>query len=345
MEIDKKVMRNLKKGLRIFLIITVISITVLLIFTVKKETFSSLKQIKPLFLGITLAICLCWIYLECLRLQTLGWAFGHWMSFRASAEFVLGGWFLTLTPFGVGGIPLQLYILRKEGFRIGEGGAILAMRGLVTAIPFIFAIPIVIGYRYLFASRGIRMLSGYLIAVVAVLFILGVLVLFRTERVKLRLGQLANFFNRKGWAKVASGTLKLSKELDKFKEGFKRCWSYGIYRLLLTIILSALALFSFVMLAPFLFRGLGVQAPIIKTAIIQLLLRILLLFSPTPGASGIAEGAAYALFRPVCPKQELIGIFVVLWRFFTYYIGVILGGIIILRMLAGGKTRTPTDRH
>ncbi len=342
MEVDKNIFAKAKKGLRIFLIITVISIITILSITVKKETFLNLKQVRPLFLTLTLVTCLFRIYLECLRLQTLTWAFGTPIKLKSSAEFTIGGYFLSLTPFGVGGLPLQIYILMKEKFSFGESGAIIALRGITSLIAFAFGIPALIGFRNIFAGTGIRILSGYLISLYAVFITLFVLVMLKTDRAKYRIKQFSKFFIRRGKEKPVQWINKLCDELDKFKLGFKRCLSHGIYKLILTILISAISLFFYVLIAPLLFRGLGLSAPIIKTAIIQLILTFLLMFAPTPGGSGIAEGVGFALFRGICAKQELLGIYVVLWRFFTYYIGVIIGGLIILRMLVGRKT--PNDQ-
>ncbi len=345
MEIDKKTLNKIKKGLRIFLIITVISITAILIVTVKKETFSSLKQVSPLFLTLTLSVCLFRMYLECLRLQTLTWAFGNPIDLRSSAEFTIGGYFLSLTPFGAGGLPLQVYILKKKKFSFGESGAVIALRGITSLIAFAFGIPILLSSRSVFDGAGIRILSGYLITLYAILIILLVLVLIKTDWVKYQLSRFSNFLTCHGKGKLARLVNKFSNELEKFKFGFKECWSKGRYKLILTIIISVISLFFYVLIAPLLFRGIGIIAPVIKTAIIQLILTFTLMFVPTPGGSGIAEGAGFALFKGICTKQELLGIYVVLWRLFTYYIGVIIGGFIILRMLVGNKTSKLKECH
>lgn len=343
MEVDKKAMNKIKKGLRIFLVITVISVITILAITVKKETFSSLKQVSPLFLTLTLAVCLFRMFLECLRLQTLTWAFGNPINLKSSAEFTIGGYFLSLTPFGAGGLPMQIYILMREKFSFGESGAVIALRGLTSLIAFAFGIPILISSRAVFTGAGIRILSGYLIALYAIFLILFVLVMLRTDRVEYRLLRFGKFLIRHRKEKLANWINKLCDELERFKFGFKKCWSKGKYRLILTILISVVSLFFYILIAPLLFKGLGVSAPVMKTAIIQLILTFVLMFAPTPGASGIAEGAGFALFRSICMKQELLGIYVVLWRFFTYYIGVIIGGLIILKMLVGSKTFKPLN--
>jgi uncharacterized membrane protein YbhN (UPF0104 family) len=61
------------------------------------------------------------------------------------------------------------------------------------------------------------------------------------------------------------------------------------------------------------------------------------MFIPTPGASGVAEVGFAALFSPVCPG-ELLSIYMLLWRFFTFYLGVIIGGIIVINILRPPKS-------
>lgn len=337
MEIDNKGLSQIKMGMRIFLIITVVSITILLVITAKRETIASLKQISPWFFFIALVTCLFRIYLECLRLQTLSWSFGRWLDLRSSAEFTLGGYFLSLTPFGVGGMPLQIYILMKNKFSFGESGAIIGMRGISSLIGFAFFIPILVSEGAIFANTGIRILSHYLTIVYGILFVLFILAMIRTERVKYRLRHVSKFFARRRKERVAAGIDKLSNEIDKFKFGLKRCWNKGIYKLGLTIFISVISLFVYTLIAPLVFRGLGIEAPIMRTAIIQFILTFLLMFVPTPGGAGIAEGVGFALFSNVCMNPELLGVYVILWRFFTYYVGVIIGSIVIIRMLVGRR--------
>jgi uncharacterized membrane protein YbhN (UPF0104 family) len=64
--------------------------------------------------------------------------------------------------------------------------------------------------------------------------------------------------------------------------------------------------------------------------VLQVLLYFLLLFVPTPGAAGIAETAAFALFSPICPKA-LLGIFIILLRFFYLYLAATIGGVLLLQ--------------
>ena len=50
-------------------------------------------------------------------------------------------------------------------------------------------------------------------------------------------------------------------------------------------------------------------------------------YTPLPGASGAQEGFFSLFFSPMCPSAGVIFPALLLWRFFTYYITLIVGGI------------------
>lgn len=337
-----KTTKNLKTGLRIFLFLSILSTTVIIIFTASKETLTALKQINLLFLGLTFVSCGLRLYVECLRLQILTSTIGNRITLKHSAEFTFGGYFLSILPFGVGGLPLQFYILNKEKFSIGESGTIIAMRGITYLIAFVFAIPFIIYYKDIFKGSGLQLLSSYIVIIYSVLIILFFLTMWKTDQVKFTLNKLSKFFTVRDKTRVAHWVTKFADELGNFRTGFKKCCVHGYLKFIIVIFLSALSLFFYVLMVPLLFNGLGIKAPIIKTALIQFILTFLLMFTPTPGGSGIAEGAGFALFNSICPKP-LMAVFIILWRFFTYYTGVIIGGIFILRMLAGSKNKIPEN--
>ena len=58
----------------------------------------------------------------------------------------------------------------------------------------------------------------------------------------------------------------------------------------------------------------------------------LIVFSPTPGASGLAEGGGYVLFEAEAPA-EVVGSYVVLWRFVSCYLVMVIGSLLFVRFL------------
>lgn len=79
-------------------------------------------------------------------------------------------------------------------------------------------------------------------------------------------------------------------------------------------------------------KGLNLSPSLWDVFYIQTLQFFLLYFSPTPGSAGAAEVSSAFLMSKLVPLYQL-PVFVVLWRFFVTYVGVMLGGWITLKDL------------
>ncbi|MXZ00610.1 flippase-like domain-containing protein, partial [Candidatus Poribacteria bacterium] len=75
-------------------------------------------------------------------------------------------------------------------------------------------------------------------------------------------------------------------------------------------------------------QALNGDATLWELCIIGLVLNFVVLFAPSPGASGVAEVVTAALMEHLISK-ELIPLFVLLTRFFSIYCAVVVGGIVI----------------
>mgnify|MGYP001056121605 CR=1 FL=1 len=340
--------KDIIRGLRVFLIITVVAIVVVLLLTVDKETYSALGKIAPLFLFVTLFLALVHLYFDFLRLQVLSWALGKFISLKSSIEFTLGGLFLgAITPFQSGGIPFQVYVLKREGFSIGEGTAILLFRAILSLGVVLVALPGIISYYHIISTTQIvKAILNYLFFfyLIAIGFLL--LVLFRTENVRKGLHRFGDFLRKKRVIKGCGLKRFVDRILDEvisFKKSWLLFFNKGKWKTLLSFIITLLSMGVYFLIAPSLLYGLGIQVPVMKAVILQLVLTYLLVFVPTPGASGVAELGGFSLFSLICPK-ELLGIYVLLWRFFTFYISVILGSFVLVRMIGFEKVKVATER-
>jgi hypothetical protein len=61
----------------------------------------------------------------------------------------------------------------------------------------------------------------------------------------------------------------------------------------------------------------------------QVMIVLIMAYVPVPGGSGVAEFGLATLFAPFVPSH-ILGVFIVAWRFFTYYIPLTLGGLLTL---------------
>jgi uncharacterized protein (TIRG00374 family) len=312
---------HLFKGLRIFLFITFLAVTLILVFTVSKETKEELKLISPLFIVLTLFSTFLSYLFNIWRLRYIIKALGKEISWSGAFYYTVGGMFLGgITPLQVGGVPLQLYICRRENITIPEASAAIFTRGLLSFFVLPLLVPLVYYNRVFFTAGMMQGIVKYLSIFYGVGISLFIFVIARTD-------WLTKKFKGKFFEGVIEFKQVFRKEFVKRKGAF-----FNAY------LLTALSLIFNFLIAFLLLRGLGVSANFFKATVLQIILTYGLAFMPTPGASGLAEGSAYGLFRDLVPRS-ILGVYVVLWRFFTGYLGMIIGGIALSRYLVEIETK------
>jgi len=306
--------KKTNRYVRIFFFISFISITIILILTSSKKTFSSIKLISlSYFFYAILATSLRYLF-DILRTQTIVKAMGKRVDFNTALTFIFGGQFLGgVTPFQAGGIPLQLWVLKKKNLDYAEGTATIFFRGFLSALIFPFLLPFVYRYGKNIESGIFKGLLLYIIIFYGVILLVVLLSLIFT-----------GFFKRILPIKFVNG-------VQNFKNIFICRLRKHPIPILISFIFTILSLGFYFFTAPLLLKGLGLKVSLIKVAILQVVLTYGLNFTPSPGASGFAEAGAFGIFSIVCPK-ELLGIYVALWRFLTGYLGMIVGGIISSRV-------------
>lgn len=322
---------RIKKGLRILVLISILTYLVIYLFTHTKDTWAYFHSLRPLYLVYVLLLWVLYLFFDGLRVRVLASALGGKVDLKTAAEVILTGLFLAaVTPFQIGGFPVQLYILKKRSLSLGKATLVLLFRGLLTTIllapvfPFIYLF-----YREYFTSTLIKGLFFYLALVFPIGLAIFVLFMLFPQQMKNRFG----FLRLK---KISSYYDRFFQEVYEARSGLRRFLGQKRLHLLYAFLATIGSTVCFYMIALAIILGLGIDAPKIDIVIRQLILNVILMFIPTPGASGIAEAGFYALFSPVCPKA-IIATYTLLWRFFTFYLGVIIGGIIVLNLLKPPK--------
>jgi hypothetical protein len=110
----------------------------------------------------------------------------------------------------------------------------------------------------------------------------------------------------------------------------------GVYQLIgkkgkrlfvLSLLLTAIHWISRYSVLIVLLYGLGFNIHPVKIFFLQWVILVLMLFVPTPGATGGAEASFYFIFRNIIPDST-IGFIMPAWRFLTYYATLGLGTIL-----------------
>ncbi|MCS7234140.1 MAG: flippase-like domain-containing protein [Synergistetes bacterium] len=327
---------SLKKGLFIFLLITFTTAFFVIFFTISKETISALFKLNKLSLLLAFScIFASWTF-EFLRFRELIRAAGWDISFLDGLVLVWINYFgCAVTPLQSGGGPFQIYVLYRKNVPIGIGFAVTLIRTLITLIILSFAGPIIIFAHPEMTENAL--LKGMMIYVSVFLVGVSILIFISLKRVEL-IRKIAMwvvlFLHRLGlFRKVGPRYVirRINKEIELYNDNFRVLIGKGKRHLALAIAYSFLQLLAHFLALPSVMWGMGLSFELDKVLMIQAVFLFILYFVPTPGGSGVAEGGAAILFRYVMPAH-MAGVMAVLWRFFTDYIPIILGGIVTLKI-------------
>lgn len=240
-----------------------------------------------------------------------------------------------LTPSVVGGSAVALYIVNKEIKNIGKSTAIVMITALLDEMFYIVMVPIsfiLIGSKDLFVNTEFKLFNigsfpTEIIFVIGYIFILLLTstiffaIFFRPKLFKSLLNSVFSLPILKRWKVNANNT---GEEIIVTSEQMKgKNLSFWVKAFGSTLI-SWIARFAVINMLILVLMGEGNQILIFAR---QLIMWVILLISPTPGGSGVAE---YML-----PKflGEFMGPFgneiALSWRLLSYYSYLFIGSIIL----------------
>ena len=334
--------RTIIRGVRIFVLIAVAAAFVVIALTASRDTLSGLARIKWYWLAATVGLWFAAAGLDGLRLAVLSRADEHQLTIFQAFEVIYIGYFMAaVTPFQVGGLPLQLYIMNRWGISPGKASAMLLVRG-VMFYGLLFAVAPFVAIRIGASTAILKVLAVYITVILACGAALVVISLVFPAKLKAWRARLAL---EPSPGRVRRALLWVLSEFEAFAGGLRiflhlRNVGYLLLSALLTVA-SMAALFG---MSATLLAGLGVPTDAARAMGLNLLLCSVMLFVPTPGASGVAEAGAAGLYSMICPKY-MLGVYVILWRLFSFYLGALAGGILTLRRISGRRQMPDnTDR-
>jgi len=255
-----------------------------------------------------------------------------WDSLRANLATLCVS---CITPFQTGGVG-HLYIYARAGVPLSGAitSGIICFLSTITTLIF-FAV----GIAWLdppFLPKGATWLSLFSCVMFSLAFIGFLLLLFKPEFVFRFFHWLCNVTQRRFTRLtpiLERATLKVEElviEHKSFAVMFLRShkWTCAFSVLLTCGFFGARIVGSYIVL-----KALNGDATLWELSVVGLLLNFVVLFAPSPGASGVAEVVTVGLIENLIPK-ELISLYVLLTRFFAIYCAVVVGGIVISSQLA-----------
>jgi len=265
----------------------------------------------------------------------------YWASVRSCfVNVFVGG----VTPSQTGGGPAQIWVMFREGLSLIDSTVVCFVGGFLGTAIVLLVCAIFFGlfYEVEGAAVGLKVFSTVSLLLFSLVVILVLLSLLSPNRFKrlvggvtARLPRLRRFLEERGWLDRVYDTV------DRYHELMRGFIVHSKARFTVVVALSALIYFNKFAVAWVVLQGLGLEAPFWDVIYMQVVLMLIFYFSPTPGASGLAEVSTAAVMSAVVPVSHQ-AVFIVLWRFFTLVAGMLVGALITLRYLyLAGRGESP----
>jgi hypothetical protein len=340
----KKKPKSIKRLILAFCAITFIIIGFVVAKTAGPKTWHAILEMRASFLFLALLLGIVMIFINAVIVEMLtASASGKKIGFLYAIETVLSYYFLSsISPTVTGGEPIMIYMLTRRGVPFGKALTVALLRGFLVLLVIIIAAPLIIYFRgELIQNVHLRNFFYSIALLVSLVIIFLAYAFYNPRKIERMIHALRMKMGR--WRMLAHHAETLEKKFDRWIEDFgssiKHFFKYQKKVILAVVVLTLLSIGANYLIAYAILAGLGFYISPLDVVMIQFVLYFFLYFTPTPGGSGVAEGGAYIMFAAYVPNH-LLGIFIVLWRFFTTYLWMIMGGIFIARHIGLGIIET-----
>jgi len=325
------------KKLLSFLLIA-LSITAVFFIAFSNEdltnAWDAIKKMNLLWLACIFA---CWlVYTVCDGMNY--WFYLRGQGFRISIGravnvALIGFYYCNITPSSAGGQPMQVNSMRKAGIPVGYGTMAVTIR-FITNQTMTSLIALVLYFLNRdFVHRQLAgaiwlVRIGWLINFAAVPLVL--LAAFKRNWVQKLAEMLIGWLEKTHIIRNREAAVsKVTEVLDTYHTALLDLM-HSPGQILLQFACSTLGLLALFATTVFVYYAFGMTGtPWYHVLTISCLLFVSASYTPLPGASGAQEGGFLLYFRNIF-RDGTIGLALLIWRFFTFYLYLIVGVFTIL---------------
>lgn len=299
------------------------------------DMLRALTTFNWLFLIIAFAAIVVYWVLESTCMQLICNSMFKGFSFiKTNIVTVIGQYFNCITPLSSGGQPMQAYYYARFGLPAHYSLPMLLCRFIVYQLTMTVYAIIVLVLRFNYFTDDLRPIM-YLVAIgfaggfllIAMLFALA----FAKNSVIKATRWAIQLAGRIGVLKKPEETLvSATTSLEESYEGIR-------FLLKEPALLVKVSLVTFVQLTVYfsmswlIFAGFGLESNDYFTVVsCQAFIYLIASFVPLPGAVGAAEGSYIVFFNYVYSDPSIVALSTFIWRFFTFYLPIVLGMVLTL---------------
>ncbi len=326
-------MKNLRRNALVLLLITII----ILYFVVKDDfttIVSTLTTINLLWFLVAILFYFLYVFIKAYVLYLTAKTEKDNFSYPQALKFTwITQFFNGITPFSTGGQPMEIYLLKKDGIKAAKGTSIIIQTFVFYQIALVLLGLLAVGANYFFGFFHELPLLRKLIligfccntAVAIVLLLISfsnkvnhfvankvIAFLSKLKLIRKKEQMIENWNQRLD--DFHDNAVKLRKNKALFVKGvFLNLCSLTIYYALPLFILYSMHDYT--------------SLNLLKTITSSAYVLIIGSFVPIPGASGGIEFGFMTFFGTFLTGAKL-SVLLLIWRFLTYYLGMLIGAIL-----------------
>ncbi|MBP1929619.1 uncharacterized protein (TIRG00374 family) [Methanolinea mesophila] len=317
-----------------FALSILVSLTVIVIVfvtTFNEQTLRYILTFNVVFLFLAISFRLLALVFWGLRIQLMSRSLGYRVPLPHCVNMVLAGLLVgTITPGSAGGEPLRAHELYRSGVKLGDAAAVVIVErildGVVLTLMGVILMAVIT--EYVLATFGPALLFLVVIAwiVMAMFLAIPLLTIRYPEWTKRQLRRLVNWLVPKlsFWRSAKRFGEMADKEIDNLFISGRRFIGTARMGLFQGGVMTALFWVTEFAVASFVLMGLGFGPFLVQSFFFQIVIAIIGMLPLTPGSSGVTEISTSSLYALIIPTAS-IGVFVLLWRFVTFYLNILLG--------------------
>lgn len=250
----------------------------------------------------------------------------------ARRTVLLGKYYDNVTPAAVGGQPFQIYYMRKNGNLSHGASTSVPIFGMISGqIGFI----IIAVFCFLLGSLSIDNAVLIGTACFGLIFyafwpIIVMIATFLPKATTELITIFVKFLAKLHIVKQQKSTIKKAEhEVNEYARCVRKILkTRGLF--IKTIALSVLFHIAISMIPFFVLTAFGGAVDFLPCFVTTVAVTSAVYFVPTPGNAGAAEGTFYVVFSAL--SQGYVFWAMLVWRFFSYYIYIVMGPVIYARM-------------
>lgn len=327
------------KKYKINIVILIIISFIVMYFALKDDfntTIKYLATVNLLWIGVGILAFVLYLIFQSLSLHIFMKGIDKNYKLKDTILLILSAQFFNaITPFSSGGQPFQMYLMKKQGIKLTDSGNVLLQNFIGQQLSIIimgtFSIVINKVFNIIPQDNMLRkiVVIGYVVNIV-VLLILFMLSYAKKTNTEL-FNKILNFIFKFKFIRNKNDLKeKLLNKIDEFYEGsayFKK----NISKLLRATLYNVIGLVFYYIIPLFVFFSIGEVSSItiLESIVCSGYTYLIGSFVPIPGGTGGLEYGFIQFFQGFTVGATLSAC-MILWRFITYYFGMIIGAISLL---------------